>query len=182
MNSGPTLAYKLVQRLAESRKVESMVFFTGTPHRGKDFGFYALLNLLRPELFDPRKATGPQIEMLREAVIRNNKQNVTDLEGNRLFHAPIVENETYHYSEAEARFYATLTEFIASGKAYASHTLPYAGRGSHARARRNAETGIEFGRGGCGGLRGRLARLERTRTISESAHSTRPVGPRSARR
>jgi hypothetical protein len=67
-----------------------------------------------------RARGGPQAGLLREAVIRNNKQNVTDLEGSRLFHTPLVENETYHYSAAEARFYATLTELIASGKAYAS--------------------------------------------------------------
>ncbi len=73
--AGPTLGYKLVQRLAEARKVPPMVFFTGTPHRGKDFGFYALLQLLRPDLFDARRPTGPQAERLREAVIRNNKQN-----------------------------------------------------------------------------------------------------------
>src|SRR5262249_10109800 len=50
----------------------------------------------------------------------NNKQNVTDLKGNRLFHAPKVTPETYSYSAAEDRFYSMLTEFIATGKAYAS--------------------------------------------------------------
>ena len=118
--AGPTLGYRLLQRINESHKASSMVFFTGTPHRGKDFGFYALLALLRPDLFNPRQPTGPQAERIREAVIRNNKQNVTDLEGKRLFLQPRVETETYRYTPSEARFYFMLTEFIATGKAYAT--------------------------------------------------------------
>ena len=53
-------------------------------------------------------------------MIRNNKQNVTDLKGRRLFHESIVKSETYGYSSAEAEFYEMLTDFISTGKAYAS--------------------------------------------------------------
>ena len=53
-------------------------------------------------------------------MIRNNKQNVTDLKGNKLFDPPLVSSETYEYSGAETRFYNMLTDFIATGKAYAS--------------------------------------------------------------
>lgn len=118
--TGPTLGYRLLEKLAEAQKIASMVFFTGTPHRGKDFGFLALLRLLKPETFDPRKALAPQLPALRRVMIRNNKQNVTDLKGKRLFHAPVVSPETYAYSPEEARFYDMLTDFISSGKAYAS--------------------------------------------------------------
>jgi superfamily II DNA or RNA helicase len=118
--AGPTLAYQLTARLVESRKVQSIVFFTGTPHRGKDFGFLALLRLLRPDIFDPRKPLQGQLKHLREVVIRNNKQNVTDLKGKRLFQPHIVTSETYSYSEQEADFYRMLTEFILTGKTYAS--------------------------------------------------------------
>jgi ERCC4-related helicase len=117
---GPTLGYKLAQRLVEEKKVASMIFFTGTPHRGKNFGFLALLQLLRPDLFDPRQPLGQQLRHLREVVIRNNKTSVTDLTGARLFQAPVVASETYGYSPEEARFYGMLTEFILTGKAYAS--------------------------------------------------------------
>src|SRR5262249_39426691 len=53
---GQTLAYKLVGDLERQRRVRSMVFFTGTPHRGKNYGFMALLQLLRSDLFDPRRS------------------------------------------------------------------------------------------------------------------------------
>lgn len=118
--AGPTLGYRLIQRLVEDKKVSSMVFFTGTPHRGKDFGFLSLMKLLRPDLFDPRRPMLPQMAFLKDAMIRNNKQNVTDLMGTRLFKPPVVTPETYSYSPAETRFYQMLTEFISTGKAYAS--------------------------------------------------------------
>lgn len=118
--AGPTLGYKLVARLVEERRVASLLLFTGTPHRGKNFGFLSLLKLLRPEWFDPKKALSLQLPHLREVMIRNNKQNVTDLRGKLLFTPLRVDQETYEYSQEEAAFYYMLTEFIVSGKAYAS--------------------------------------------------------------
>ena len=53
-------------------------------------------------------------------MIRNNKQNVTDLRGAKLFKEPVVRNRTYSYSASEEQFYNMLTEFIVTGKAYAS--------------------------------------------------------------
>ena len=117
---GPTLGYQLLEKLVENNRVKSMLFFSGTPHRGKNFGFLSLLQLLRPDLFDPKKPLGYQLCHLREVMIRNNKQNVTDLKGNRLFHAPVVTNLEFTYSPEERDFYAMLTDFIQSGKAYAS--------------------------------------------------------------
>lgn len=119
-DSGPTLGYKLAQRLVDEKKVASIIFFTGTPHRGKNFGFLALLHLLRPDLFDPRESLTAQLPRLREAVIRNNKNSVTDMHGEKLFQAPTVASETYAYSPQETHFYEMLTEFILTGKAYAS--------------------------------------------------------------
>lgn len=119
-DAGPTQGYKLIAKLVEHQLVRSMVFFTGTPHRGKNYGFLSLLNLLRPDLFDPSRGVAAQLPSLSQAVIRNNKYNVTDLEGRKLFQEPLVHAEEYGYSTAEAAFYDMLTEFIVSGKAYAS--------------------------------------------------------------
>lgn len=121
--SGATLGYKLVHELVEEGHVKSMLFFTGTPHRGKNYGFLSLLQLLQPDKFNPHEPLHEHLPKLRDVVIRNNKQNVTDLQGRRLFHEPIVKSETYSYSDEETEFYTMLTEFIATGKAYAS-TLP----------------------------------------------------------
>jgi ERCC4-related helicase len=118
--TGATLGYQLVEKLIRYRKVLSALFFTGTPHRGKNFGFLNLMKLLRPDLFDPKKPLRDQLPRLPEVMIRNNKQCVTDLQGNQLFQAPKVSAETYRFSEQEAAFYDLLTMFITTGQAYAS--------------------------------------------------------------
>jgi ERCC4-related helicase len=118
--TGPTLGFKLVQELVQARRVKSMVFFSGTPHRGKPFGFFSLLSLLRPGEFGPKLPYLEQLRQLPGVMIRNNKQNVTDLHGEPLFQELDVQSRTYSYSVAEATFYFMLTEFIVTGKAYAS--------------------------------------------------------------
>ncbi len=117
--TGPTLGYQLIQQLVDSGRVVSMVFFTGTPHRGKNHNFLSLMRLLDSQ-FDPQLGFRQQLALLPSVMIRNNKQNVTDLKGHRLFKPPKVTSETYSYSPAESHFYQKLTEFIVTGKAYAS--------------------------------------------------------------
>ena len=115
-----TLSYKLLDRLQERGKVQSMVLFTGTPHRGKDKGFLSLLRLLKPADFDPDQPLEDQIGKLRSVMIRNNKHSVTDMSGARLFTQVRSTQETYTYSQQEARFYEQLTQFILTGRAYAA--------------------------------------------------------------
>ena len=71
--SGMTLAHRLIKKLQDAERLSSLLFFTGTPHRGKHFGFLALMALVRPDLFDPRKAVEPQLALLPQALVRNNK-------------------------------------------------------------------------------------------------------------
>jgi ERCC4-related helicase len=120
-DKGATLGYRLVDGLVRENLTRSRIFFTGTPHRGKDYGFFALLRLLRPDQFSPNRPIEEQLPYLRDVIIRNNKQNVTDMEGKRIFKPISVNSETYSYTEEEAAFYNLLTEFIASGRAYASN-------------------------------------------------------------
>lgn len=117
---GRTLSFELVERLQTRNRITSMVLFTGTPHRGKDFGFLSLLKLLRPDEFDPHEPLEDQIQKLRAVMIRNNKQRVTDMMGAPLFTPIRSRMETYSYSPEESHFYGQLTEFITSGKAYAA--------------------------------------------------------------
>jgi len=114
-----TQTYDLLRELQEKNRIQSLVLFAGTPHRGKDFGFLALMRLIRPDLFDPRQPVGDQLPKLREAMIRNNKALVTDLEGKRLFQPVSTETVDYDYAPAEAAFYQTMSAFILDGRAYA---------------------------------------------------------------
>ena len=118
--AGATLGYRFLQNLIEHDKFKSRLFFSATPHRGKDYGFFALLHLLRPDLFDPKKNPDLQQANVKEVVIRNNKQLVTDMDGNKLFQPVQVTSKTYSFSDAEQVFYDKLTNFILTGQAYAS--------------------------------------------------------------
>ena len=118
--TGKTLGYQFVERLVKERRVQSCLFFTGTPHRGKPYGFWSLMSLLRPEVFDPHRPEDEQLPLLRQVLIRNFKQKVTDMAGNRLFQAVNNHPETYDYSDSEQKFYQLLTHFILAGNAYAS--------------------------------------------------------------
>jgi superfamily II DNA or RNA helicase len=115
-----TLSFQLVERLQTLGRIQSMVLFTGTPHRGKDYGFLSLLKLLRPSEFNPQESLEAQVQKLRTVMIRNNKHRVTDMRGDPLFTPVRPQRETYSYSPDEARFYDKLTEFITTGKAYAA--------------------------------------------------------------
>ena len=102
--AGPTQAYRLLRDMQEGGRIESMAFFTGTPHRGKDYGFFSLLSLLRPDLFFAKGDKKGQMAHLPDVMIRNNKVNVTDLKGNRLFQPLNVQSEEYRYTPEEAHF------------------------------------------------------------------------------
>jgi ERCC4-related helicase len=117
--AGETLAYSLVSDLEERSKINSLLFFTGTPHRGKDYGFFGLMHLVRPDLFDPDGDKIEQLSQLPKVMIRTNKATVTDLQGQRLFKPVSVYSREYRYSTKETLFYRTLSEFILDGRAYA---------------------------------------------------------------
>ncbi|MEE3878338.1 DEAD/DEAH box helicase [Vibrio sp. YYF0003] len=120
-DKGGTQGFRLIQSLVDNGKFESKLFFTATPHRGKEYGFFSLLQLLRPDLFNVKKMSEKEMRpFVKDVLIRNNKQSVTDMNGERLFKPLSVSSRTYTYSEQEQRFYDLLTKFIISGQAYAS--------------------------------------------------------------
>jgi len=117
---GKTLSYQLIEKMQEANKIYSLILFTGTPHRGKDFGFWSLMKLLDADEFDPKKDYEDQYKVLSKYLIRNNKQNVTDMSGKKLFTEIHQNPGIFHYNNEETLFYNKMTEFIVSGKAYAN--------------------------------------------------------------
>ncbi len=118
--TGKTLGFRLVEQLVAEGRITSSLFFTGTPHRGKPYGFWSLMSLLRPDVFSPHRPEPEQLPLLRLSLIRNFKPKVTDMTGRRLFQPVRNQPETYSYSTAEDAFYRDLTRFILAGDAYAS--------------------------------------------------------------
>ncbi|WP_233281599.1 DEAD/DEAH box helicase [Sphingomonas changnyeongensis] len=117
---GETLSFQLLRAMEERRRIGSLLLFTGTPHRGKDFGFFSLLSLLDDKIFGPDKDEDAQLAQLPDFMIRNNKATVTDLKGEKLFTPVTVESREYSFNDAERAFYDTLSAFIIDGRAYAS--------------------------------------------------------------
>jgi hypothetical protein len=99
-----TLTFSLLRALEDTRKISSLVLFTDAPHRGKDYGFLALMQLIRPNLLDPERDIRDQLPDLHKAMIRNNKTLATDLQGNKLFRPVSTKPIDYGYSPAEAEF------------------------------------------------------------------------------
>ena len=116
---GQTLALELLRTMDERHLIGGMLLFTGTPHRGKDYGFLSLLSLLDPGRFSARMGLDAAVPHLASVVIRNNKGTVTDMRGQLLFSPSTVHDQTYTYSESEQVFYNKLTNFVLSGKAFA---------------------------------------------------------------
>ena len=115
-----TQGFELVEKLQAAGKTPSCVLFSGTPHRGKAYGFWSLMGLLDPQVFGPKRNEGSMLSALPRFLIRNAKQKSTDMKGNRLF-MPIEQYpETFTYSPAEESFYELMSSFIMAGKAYAS--------------------------------------------------------------
>jgi ERCC4-related helicase len=118
--TGKTLGFELVEKLNKAGKVISCVLFTGTPHRGKSFGFWSLMSLLDADVFGPKKNEGDMLQALPRFLIRNAKQKATDMKGQRLFQPVVQYPETFTYSPPEEAFYELMSEFILAGKAYAT--------------------------------------------------------------
>ena len=126
-HQGKTLGYELIENMQKKGRIKDMIFFTGTPHRGKDFGFLSLMHLLAP-VFNPKAPQMEQLDLLKNYMIRNNKYTITDLQGKRLFQPPEVFPRDYHYSLAETLFYERLTAFIKEGFLYADQQTLSVGR------------------------------------------------------
>lgn len=118
--TGKTLGFELVEKLNKAGKVTSCVLFTGTPHRGKNYGFWSLMSLLDAEVFGPKRNEGGMLQALPRFLIRNAKQKATDMKGQRLFKPVVQHPETFTYSPPEESFYELMSEFILAGKAYAT--------------------------------------------------------------
>lgn len=114
-----TLQYKFFEMLQENGKVISTVLFSGTPHRGKNYGFWSLMSLIDPNVFGPDFPEEEQYIALKDYFIRNNKQNVVNMKGEKLFTKMTQHPYEFTYSQEENEFYNAMSAFISSGYMYA---------------------------------------------------------------
>ena len=103
---------------AELRKrTDSLVLLSATPHQGMSDKFEALLELLRPELRRSIQAINKDPGILQYMVIRNNKADVTDADGNFIFRGKITRAVSIGIDEAANEFEQRLGRYLRRGYA-----------------------------------------------------------------
>lgn len=97
------------------KKTDALILLTATPHQGRNDKFQALLELIRPNLKKNIQELSLNPEILREMVIRNNKSDVTDSEGNFIFQGKITKSVSVKQNELEINFDRQLKNYLREG-------------------------------------------------------------------
>ncbi|GGQ22799.1 helicase-related protein [Shewanella litoralis] len=111
--------YSSSQRFELARELrartESMLLLTATPHQGQQDSFAALLELLHPERKQELLSLSLNPEILQDMVFRNRKADVTDLEGNFIFHGKTTRALKVPISEEAREFDHALQFYLQKG-------------------------------------------------------------------
>jgi superfamily II DNA or RNA helicase len=98
-------------------RTDSILLLTATPHQGREDSFVGLLELLQPDRREELLTLSLNPEIISEMVFRNYKADVTDMEGNFLFHGKTVRQVEVPVSAAARAFDLHLQEYIRRGYA-----------------------------------------------------------------
>ncbi|MGA0113738.1 MAG: helicase-related protein, partial [Candidatus Nanopelagicaceae bacterium] len=118
--------FRLAQTLRKS--TDSLILLSATPHQGKQDKFQALLELLHPEWRDQIGSLSLNPEILSRMVIRNNKSEVTDADGEFIFKGKRVLSIVITPNASEKDFDADLTQYFKNGYGAASRADGSRGR------------------------------------------------------
>jgi superfamily II DNA or RNA helicase len=105
--------YRLAAALR--RQTESIILLSATPHQGMSDKFSALLEILRPELKSAIRSHNRRPEILEHLVIRNNKSDVTDSEGNFIFRGKTTSVITAEVTPEALQFERNLADYLTRG-------------------------------------------------------------------
>jgi superfamily II DNA or RNA helicase len=98
-------------------KTDSLLLLTATPHQGREDSFVGLLELLHPDRRPELLTLSLNPEIIGEMVFRNYKADVTDMEGNFLFHGKTVRQLEVPVTAEARKFDSHLREYIRRGYA-----------------------------------------------------------------
>jgi len=107
---------------------DSILLLTATPHQGKQDKFQALLELIRPEWRERIQWLSIDPTILANMVMRNNKTDVTDADGNFIFHGKITKAITVQIGKEEVEFDQSLQKYLKRGYAAGKATAGTTGR------------------------------------------------------
>ncbi len=104
-------------RLAEMirRKSDSFFLLSGTPHQRYEDRFCALLELVRPDLKKQIDSLYFHPEVVSEIILRNQKAEVTDVDGNFIFKGHRVERVPVKPSKETLDFQSLLRRYLTQG-------------------------------------------------------------------
>lgn len=126
------MKYEASERFQLARKLrgqtDSMLLLSATPHQGKQDKFQALLELIRPELRDLIQLLSIDSSILANMVIRNNKADVTDANGNFIFKGKLTKAITFQAGTEELDFDHALQKYLKRGYAAGKLTAGTTGR------------------------------------------------------
>ena len=118
--------FKLAAQLRN--RTGAFLLLTGTPHQGMQDKFQALLELLRPNLRNEIRMLDFNRHILKQMVVRNNKSEVTDNEGNLIFRGRITSAVNVPISEEQIEFDKSLQKYIREGYAARDRKMGKVGR------------------------------------------------------
>ena len=113
--------FDLVSTLRSYDKIKSLILLSATPHQGKQDKFQALLELLNPEKREDILQLSDHPELLRDMVYRNCKADVTDADGNFIFHGKSTLSINVPINQAARDFDSALQVYLRQG--YAAGTM-----------------------------------------------------------
>ena len=108
-----TERYRLAQALRSMS--DAFLLLSGTPHQGYVDRFVALLDLVRPDLREQILTLQANPEVVGELILRNRKSEVTDVDGNLIFHGQQVHRIPVTPSEPSKVFQKLLYEYLQKG-------------------------------------------------------------------
>jgi len=115
MKLDSSLRYRLA---AELRKcTDSILLLSATPHQGLTDKFQALLEVLRPEWKKEIRRIEHSPEFLKHMVIRNQKADVTDADGNFIFKGKTTKAIKVDTGEEAVAFDKALQQYLRLGYA-----------------------------------------------------------------
>lgn len=105
-----TKRYRLGQLL--STLTRHFLLMTATPHNGKEADFQLFMALLDGDRFEGRFRDGVHVTDVSDLMRRMVKESLLKFEGTPLFPERIAYTVPYQLSEAEAKLYKAVTEYV----------------------------------------------------------------------
>ncbi|HTL51678.1 MAG TPA: DEAD/DEAH box helicase, partial [Planctomycetota bacterium] len=121
-NIQTTARYRLGEKL--SQRTDALILLTATPHKGDRLGFYRLLALLDPYMFENDGSLTPK--RLGQVMIRRGKDELKDAQGRPIFRPRVVQSVPIDFSPGEKALYDNLTAYVREGYTIAGQ------KGNHA--------------------------------------------------